>query len=445
MRKIEVVAYSPLWITYYEQEANKITHLLQPYIHQIYHFGSTSIPDMPAKPVIDILVVIKTLDAILEIKALLLKLNYPDLNRHIIPHVSYFARRVEGSIAFHLHIREAGDPQINRHINFCNYLISHPSWARKYAQLKIESAKQFAKDSFSYVLAKDKLVQKIDHLAKVWDKRQKTFTKGCMGIAANNWTSDKIIKSMIANMNVHMTHFAQYLNAVELIRIPGYTLVNSNLPDDTFNYVLEADFNDDISASAQIKKIVNYFSANSIPFSWLLSPLEKPDNLSSLLLQHGFNKDEINVGMYLDLDMWQYPNDSDTTLKIVQINNEAQFYDFANVLFNNQQAFTTYFSWVAQIITEEDPIKFYVGYVNGQAVTRGIIVYFAQVAGIYYISTAPDARNKGYATVMENFLLKQAADHGYHIAVLQASREGLSLHKRLGFKECCIFQEFKLS
>jgi predicted acetyltransferase len=66
------------------------------------------------------------------------------------------------------------------------------------------------------------------------------------------------------------------------------------------------------------------------------------------------------------------------------------------------------------------------------------------VVGLHGLSTAPDERGKGYAKAMQRFRLKLAKDRGYSIAVLQASDQGYPLYKKLGYKECGVFSEFKL-
>lgn len=197
---------------------------------------------MPAKPVIDMMLVFDDLDQIDLIKEKLSGINYHNLRRQIIPHQSFFIRRQDNNISFHLHIHEKGSPQIKRHVNFRDYVIQHPDDAKAYAALKINLANQFVDDMNSYVFGKDKLVQEIDAKAKLWPKRKNDYLKENTGTTAKNWPHEKLMKAMIANLNVHMTHFAQYLKQVELIRIPGFTIVNSDLPDDTFNFVLDADF-----------------------------------------------------------------------------------------------------------------------------------------------------------------------------------------------------------
>ena len=103
-------------------------------------------------------------------------------------------------------------------------------------------AAQFSDDIYSYVSGKDKLVQEIDTQAKLWTDRKRDYMSPNTGPLAKDWSHEKLAKAMEANLNVHMTHFAQYLSQVELIRVPGFTLVNSGLADDTFNYAIDADF-----------------------------------------------------------------------------------------------------------------------------------------------------------------------------------------------------------
>jgi GrpB-like predicted nucleotidyltransferase (UPF0157 family) len=174
-RKVEIISYDPKWPEIFNHESFKLQEALGDHLREIYHIGSTAILNMPAKPVIDIMLVCENLDAIDDITQQLNNLNYYNIRRHVIPHRSFFTRRQDEKISFHLHIRERGDPQINRHVNFRDYLIAHPSDAVCYAELKMKLAEQFSEDINSYVFGKDKLVQKIDTKAKLWSDRKKDY------------------------------------------------------------------------------------------------------------------------------------------------------------------------------------------------------------------------------------------------------------------------------
>jgi len=342
-----------------------------------------------------------------------------------------------------LHVCERGDPQIDRHVNFRDYVIAHQDDAKRYAELKIKLAEQFSEDISSYVFGKDKLVQEIDAKAKIWPKRKKDYLSPHTGVFAREWSKEKLIKAIEANLNVHMTYFAQYLNQVDLIRVPGFTIVNSSLPDDTFNYVLDADFSSN-DANKKIKQVTDYFIRKKSPFSWWLGPYDKPADLANHLEKNGYMNTENNVAMYFDLDAWDGHVTTPSGLQIIQAKDEQTLQDFALVLASDETSFKKYFSWIAKILTDDDPIEYYVGYINGKPVVRGLSCYFAQVAGLHWLSTIPSERRKGHGQAMQAYRLKRAKERGYHIAVLQASQEGHSLYKKIGYNECGTFKEFKL-
>ncbi|MFW9875877.1 MAG: GNAT family N-acetyltransferase [Candidatus Thorarchaeota archaeon] len=111
----------------------------------------------------------------------------------------------------------------------------------------------------------------------------------------------------------------------------------------------------------------------------------------------------------------------------------------------NPDAFDIIFKNIPENIYQgKSPFRMYIGSYNGKIVTTGVLVFHADVAGIYYIVTDPKERRKGYATDMMNYLLNEAKKENYEIAVLQASEMGKEVYKKIGFEECCVFQEFVL-
>ena len=185
------------------------------------------------------------------------------------------------------------------------------------------------------------------------------------------------------------------------------------------------------------------FFQEHIPFSWWVSPHDKPCDLSMQLEKIGYGNTENNTAMSLDLHKWDENSLPKTALKIIRATNEKTLLDFAMVLTNNKDVFKTYFSWIASVLTEDDPIEYYVGYVDGVPVVRGLTCYYAQVAGLHWLSTAMPYRHQGYGRAMQEYRLKRAKSLGYSLAVLQASAEGYPLYKKLGYQECGVFKEFK--
>ena len=88
---------------------------------------------------------------------------------------------------------------------------------------------------------------------------------------------------------------------------------------------------------------------------------------------------------------------------------------------------------------QADDWAHYAGTLHGKTVATTSVFTGAGVAGIYLVSTIPEARNRKIATTIVKHVLKQAREAGYNIGTLQSSKEGLGLYLKLGFREYCRF------
>jgi predicted acetyltransferase len=79
--------------------------------------------------------------------------------------------------------------------------------------------------------------------------------------------------------------------------------------------------------------------------------------------------------------------------------------------------------------------NYYLGYLGETPVASSILFKGNETAGIYYVGTLHEARNRGIAKAMTNNLLKNAKTEGYKISVLHASERGCPLYKNIGFKK----------
>jgi len=88
--------------------------------------------------------------------------------------------------------------------------------------------------------------------------------------------------------------------------------------------------------------------------------------------------------------------------------------------------------------------QFYLGIYNEKPVSSLILFEGSDAAGVYYVSTLPEARRKGIAADMTTKILYDAKNKGYEICVLHASEEGYPLYKKIGFKEYYTTKIFKM-
>jgi GrpB-like predicted nucleotidyltransferase (UPF0157 family)/GNAT superfamily N-acetyltransferase len=162
LKSIDVVPYNSEWIQWFEEEAVSINQVLQDNCLAIYHIGSTAIPELSAKPIIDMIVVVKDLQqSIIPLEGMGYKCK-GELN---IPFRIYFSKK--GQRTFHIHMYEEDSPEIDLNILFRDYLRSHPESRREYADLKQEllldkSSFERKQPLFSgYTLGKDHFIRKI--------------------------------------------------------------------------------------------------------------------------------------------------------------------------------------------------------------------------------------------------------------------------------------------
>jgi GNAT superfamily N-acetyltransferase len=79
--------------------------------------------------------------------------------------------------------------------------------------------------------------------------------------------------------------------------------------------------------------------------------------------------------------------------------------------------------------------RHYLGLLDGRPVATAALFRGREAAGIYWVSTLPDARGRGVATAMIGHVLREAKASGYGIATLNATAEGHPLYRRLGFAD----------
>ena len=163
---IEIVEYDPNWPGLYEKEAGFLRERFGPeLIVRIEHYGSTAVPGLAAKPVIDILVEITSFEAAkAKIQPALEGLGYAYnwYSAHMVFFKGYFS---EGAPRYHLHMAP-GDHTIMDGLLFRDYLRQHPETAREYEALKYRLAEIRHFDREAYTEAKTDFVRQITERAK---------------------------------------------------------------------------------------------------------------------------------------------------------------------------------------------------------------------------------------------------------------------------------------
>jgi len=161
--EVKLYPYNFKWKKVFEEEKKQIQIGIGKYILEIQHIGSTAIPRILAKPIIDIAVAVKNFEEASICIDLLVKLEYEYKGEFGIPRRHFF---VKGDPRlFHLHMLEITSKEWKNHISFRDFLREHPDKAKLYSELKLQLVQKYKSDREAYSDNKAPFIEEILRLA----------------------------------------------------------------------------------------------------------------------------------------------------------------------------------------------------------------------------------------------------------------------------------------
>ena len=135
-KQLQILSYNPRWVLEFEAERGRIAHVIRDLAIRIEHNGSTAVPGLAAKPIIDIQVSVKHLRPIAGYAEPLSTLGYVHLPHADDAFCPFFHRPSDWPHTHHLHVVEAGGQEERRTLAFRDFLREHSDVAGEYAALK---------------------------------------------------------------------------------------------------------------------------------------------------------------------------------------------------------------------------------------------------------------------------------------------------------------------
>ena len=164
MRRIQVVEYDPSWPKRFTEESNLLRETLGDIATAVHHIGSTAVPGLAAKPIIDILIEVTDL-ATLDARNRDMELSgYEAKGEFGIPGRRYF-RKGGDNRTHQIHAFVTGDTNVSRHIAFRDYLRSNAHVAGEYGALKKKVAETCDNDIEKYCDGKDAFIKHHEEIA----------------------------------------------------------------------------------------------------------------------------------------------------------------------------------------------------------------------------------------------------------------------------------------
>ncbi|MBB4243786.1 MULTISPECIES: GrpB family protein [Rhizobium] len=164
---VELVPYDPRWLEDYKRIREKLEGLLAPHVMTIEHIGSTSIPGIAAKPLIDIDIILRSAADVPAATRILLEQNYEPRGNRYDDDVWAFMRR-NGTPPERIYLCPPNNQTHEHRVIFRDYLRKHPAEAAAYAALKLKLAQLHRYDGDRYTAEKRHFVDAI--IEKASDK-----------------------------------------------------------------------------------------------------------------------------------------------------------------------------------------------------------------------------------------------------------------------------------
>ncbi|KLK88843.1 hypothetical protein SZ63_04360 [Methanoculleus sediminis] len=176
---VRVVDYDPAWPDLFRTEARLLEDILKDNLVAIFHIGSTSVPGLRAKPIIDIMPVVHDIKQVDECSRQFRALGYEAMGELGIPGRRYLRKGGENR-THQIHAFQYDNVQnILRHLAFRDYLRCHPEISHAYAALKSELAARYPGDIGGYCNGKDGFVKHVERDALQWYWKRYGATSRC--------------------------------------------------------------------------------------------------------------------------------------------------------------------------------------------------------------------------------------------------------------------------
>jgi GrpB-like predicted nucleotidyltransferase (UPF0157 family) len=167
--RVLVVPPDPTWSIAFTWAAADAAPAFGTNLVALHHIGSTSIPGIYAKAIIDMLAVVADVTAVDACNPALARLGYVAKGEFGIPGRRYFFRNDASGVRTHqIHAFAAGSPGAQRHLAFRDYLRAHPTTALAYSNLKRRLAELHSEDIEAYMDGKDGFIRDVEAKALAW-------------------------------------------------------------------------------------------------------------------------------------------------------------------------------------------------------------------------------------------------------------------------------------
>lgn len=217
---------------------------------------------------------------------------------------------------------------------------------------------------------------------------------------------------------------------------PELTWSITDIPFPLFNSVIRTRLMVD-TIDDTIDSILAGYKARHVPMMWWAGPGTQPPDLGKNLVDRGL-RESASPGMTVNLALLPESYALPKGLVVRRVENQQELETWGSVVFDvfgmpdfAADAFLDFFLCLGF----DSPLTNYIGSLDNVAVAASSVYHGGGVAGIYNVATIEHARRKGIGAAMTALPLLESRSDGYRIGVLESSKYGFNVYRRLGFQE----------
>ena len=166
---VEIVPYSADWPESAQREIERLSDALGPVLYGVHHIGSTAVPGLAAKPIVDLMAVVADISLIHDASPILERVGYRGWGELGISGRRYFTRDTEsGTRMAQLHCFLLGSPHVTRHLAFRDFLRANHAVATAYQSEKRRCSGLHPRDSHAYSDCKADWIIRVEEEALRW-------------------------------------------------------------------------------------------------------------------------------------------------------------------------------------------------------------------------------------------------------------------------------------
>jgi ribosomal protein S18 acetylase RimI-like enzyme len=261
-------------------------------------------------------------------------------------------------------------------------------------------------------------------------------------------TDAAIVEAIEANLySFGTTQFVKWPR-IDVYDEPHLLWFECDVPSPMFNVAHRARLSpSNVDQAITIAK--ENYARRDLPFVWWVDPSSTPLALSKHLTSAGFVPAGEMTGMAVDLT---HAVDHETRnrkrisaeLEVLPTTDEDSLALFARTMCDGFEMNEEIKEPIVELSLamghgSEGPLINYLGYADGRSVATSSLYVDGDIAGIYNVSTLPEARRRGFGVEVTVAPLREAARQGCGVVVLHASAMAVPMYRRLGFKTYCYF------